>query len=99
MKLVPLYNKIVVEVLPEDPEHRSESGLFLPGKNVPYHRGKVIGAGKGYYQNAQRIPMDIKEGDTVIFLKNSGMGIEFDNANIPTKLVLADNDIYAIEVE
>jgi len=97
MKMVPLYNKLIVELLPEESEKRSATGLILPGKISPYYRGKVTGVGKGHYQNAQRIPMDVKEGDIVVFLKNCGMGIEFDNGNNPTKLILDDTNIYAVE--
>jgi len=97
MKLVPLYNKVIVEVLPED-DLKSSSGLILVTSQNPYYRGKVVGIGKGHYQNAQRIAMDIFEGDIVLFLKNSGFGVEFDNVGKAKKIVLADTDVYAVEV-
>lgn len=99
MKLVPLYNKLIVELLPEAGEMTSSAGLILVGKTNPYYRGKVTGVGKGHYQVAQRISMDVNEGDIVIFLKNSGMAVDFDSSNNPTKIVLADTDIYAVETE
>jgi len=97
MKLVPLYNKAIVEIIPDETEKKTASGLFVPHKISPYYRGKVTAVGKGYFQNAQRVPNDVKEGQIVWFLKNSGMGIEFDNASKVTKIILADTDIYAVE--
>ena len=95
-----VYNKMIVELIKEDDEKMSPTGLLhLPSKNTPYYRGKVISVGEGHYQNAKRIPMDIKKGDIVVFLQNSGLAIELDATNTPTKLVLADTDIYAIEKE
>lgn len=95
--LKPLYNKVIVELLKEEGEQTTASGLILTSKPNPYYRGKVVSVGKGHYQNATRIPMDVEVGDTILFLKNSGMGVEFDNAGNPTHIILTDNDIYAVE--
>jgi co-chaperonin GroES (HSP10) len=97
MKLVPLYNKIVVELLPEDEEQKTPSGIIIARPQIPYYRGKVVSVGKGHYQNAKRIAMDVEEGQVVRFLKNSGMGVEFDPAGNPTQIILTDVDIYAVE--
>jgi len=97
MKIVPLYNKAIVEIIPEDEGTTTKSGLFIPGKKNPYYKGKVVGVGKGHYQNAIRIKPDMKEGQIVYFLKNSGMGMKFDDAGNPTHIILADTDIYAVE--
>ncbi|MFW6272995.1 MAG: co-chaperone GroES [bacterium] len=98
MKLVPLYNKVIVELLEEeDNESTTKSGLILVDKPKPYYRGKVLSVGRGHYQNATRIPMDVEEGQVIIFLKNSGFGVDFDDAGNPTKIILSDNDIYAVE--
>ena len=99
MKLVPVYNKIIVEIIPEDKEQTSNSGIILISKTNPYYRGKVISVGKGSYQNAIRIPIDIEPGQTILFLKNSGMGVDFDNVGNVTKVLLADGEIYAVETE
>jgi chaperonin GroES len=99
MKLVPLYNKIIVEILKDGEEEVTKGGLYIPNKPKPFYRGKVTGVGCGHYQNAKRIEMDIKEGDIVLFLKNSGFGVQFDESGImPTHVVLGDTDIYAKEV-
>jgi len=97
MKLVPLYNKAIVEIIPEGGETITKSGLVIPGKQNPYYKARVVGVGNGCYQNAQRIPNDVKEGQIVYFLKNSGMGLKFDDAGNTTHVILADTDIYAVE--
>lgn len=99
MKLVPLYNKLIVELIKDDEESKTKSGLFLVGKQNPYYRGKVISVGEGHYQNAIRIAMDVKEGQTIRFLKNCGMAVEFDTAGNPTMIIMTDNDVYAVEKE
>jgi len=99
MKLVPLYNKLVVELIKNDEEDVTPSGIILVEKQDPYYRGKVISVGDGHYQNAIRIPMDVKEGDIIRFLKNCGMAVEFDTAGNPTQIVMTDNDVYAVEKE
>jgi len=97
MTLVPIYNKLIVELIPEETETKSSSGLFLMNNQAPFYRGTVISVGKGHYQNAQRIAMDVVPGQIIRFLKNSGMGVEFDSMGTPTHIVLTDVDVYAIE--
>jgi chaperonin GroES len=99
MKLVPLYNKVIVEIIKDGLESKTPGGLILVDKQTPYYRGKIVSVGKGHYQNAQRIEMDVKEGQIIRFLKNSGMAVEFDTVGNPTHIILTDNDIYVIESE
>ena len=99
MKLVPLYNKIIVEIIKDDAERVMASGIILVDKQDPYYRGKVIAVGNGHYQNAIRIAMDVKEGQIIRFLKNSGMAVTFDTVGNATEIILTDNDVYAVEEE
>lgn len=99
MKLVPLYNKLVVDVIPENDEKKTASGIVMLSRPNPYSSGKVISVGNGCFQSAIRIPMDVTVGMTVRFLKGSGMPVSYDVTNTPTQIVLADTDIYAIEVD
>lgn len=98
--LVPLYNKMIVELIKEEVDEKSQTGLiYIPNRETPYYKGKVISVGKGHYQNAKRIEMDVKAGDVVLFLKNSGLGVELDDAGMPTKVLLSDTDVFAVETE
>jgi len=97
MKLVPLYNKLIVELIKDGSgESVTPSGIILTEKQDPYYKGKVTAVGKGHYQNGIRIPMDVEEGQTILFLKNCGMAVELDSVGNATKIVMTDNDVYAV---
>ena len=95
--LKPLYNKVIVEIIKEE-EDQPSGLIYIPGKQNPYYKGIVTGVGDGHYQNAKRIAMDVNVGDVVLFLKNSGLGVQFNSTNDPTHILLSDTDLYAIEV-
>ncbi|HOC52456.1 MAG TPA: co-chaperone GroES, partial [Caldisericia bacterium] len=76
MKLKPIGDKIIVE--PEKEEEKTKSGIVLPdtAKEKP-QKGKVIAVGPGkILDNGQRSPMEIKEGDIVIYSKYAGTEIK-----------------------
>jgi chaperonin GroES len=99
MALIPLYNKAIVEIIEEEEGTTTASGLYVPGKRNIYYKGVVTGVGKGHFQNAQRIPMDVKVGDKVLFLKNTGLAVELNDIGETTKVLLGDTDIFAVETE
>jgi chaperonin GroES len=93
MKLKPIGDKIIVE--PEKEEEKTKSGIVLPdtAKEKP-QKGKVIAVGPGkILDNGQRSPMEIKEGDTVIYSKYAGTEIKIDDKEY---LILSDRDILAV---
>ena len=66
MKLVPLYNKVIVEIIPEEGDDITESGIILTSSPKPFYRGKVTGVGCGHYQNAKRIAtLEVQNGASV----------------------------------
>ncbi|HOK18505.1 MAG TPA: co-chaperone GroES [Caldisericia bacterium] len=93
MKLKPIGDKIIVE--PEKEEEKTKSGIVLPdtAKEKP-QRGKVIAVGPGkILDNGQRSPMEIKEGDIVIYSKYAGTEIKIDDKEY---LILSDRDILSV---
>ncbi len=93
MKLKPLGDKIIVE--PEKEEEKTKSGIVLPdtAKEKP-QKGKVIAVGPGkILDNGQRSPMEVKEGDTVIYSKYAGTEVKIDDKEF---LILSDRDILAV---
>jgi chaperonin GroES len=93
MSLKPLGNRVVVE--PIEQEELTAGGIVLPetAKEKP-QKGKILSAGPGDRDdNGKRIPMDVKEGDTVLFAKYSGTEIKMDGKKL---LILRENDILAI---
>jgi len=93
LKLKPLGNRIVVE--PIEQEEVTAGGIVLPetAKEKP-QKGKVLSIGPGdRNEKGERIPMDINEGDTVLFAKYGGTEIKFDGKKL---LILRETDVLAI---
>jgi chaperonin GroES len=94
MELKPLSNKIILE--PVSAEEKTKSGIIIPdtvSQEKP-EQGKVLAVGPGKLsKSGQRIPMDVKVGDTVIFSKYSPSEIKIDGKEY---LVVSDEDVLAI---
>jgi chaperonin GroES len=91
MKLVPLEDRVIVKVMEE--EERTISGIVLPdtAKEKP-QKAKVLAVGPGRYDDGKLVPLDIKEGDTVIFAKYGGTEVKVDGDEL---LILRASDILA----
>jgi chaperonin GroES len=95
-KLKPLADRVVVE--PMEQEEKTASGIILPetAKEKP-QKGIVIAVGPGRYgEEDERIPMDVKEGDKVLFAKYAGTEVKMDDKKL---LILKESDILAIVEE
>ena len=93
MSLKPLGNRLVIE--PIEQEEVTSGGIVLPetAKEKP-QKGTVLAVGPGDRDDdGKRIPMDVKEGDTVLFAKYSGTEIKMDGKKV---LILRESDILAI---
>lgn len=94
MKLKPLNNKIILEAISS--EEKTKSGIIIPdtaNKEKP-EQGKVLAVGEGrLLKNGERVKMDIKVGDTVIFSKYSPSEIKIADKEY---LVISDEDVLAI---
>jgi chaperonin GroES len=97
MKLRPLGDRVVVE--PIEQELRTESGLFIPetAKEKP-QQGRVLAVGPGTYKegSSDRIPMDLKEGDRVLFAKYGGTDFKMNGKELK---ILRESDILAVVSE
>jgi chaperonin GroES len=93
LKLKPLADRVVIE--PSDREERTPSGIILPetAKEKP-QEGKIIATGPGRRdEDGKLIPMDVKEGDIVLFAKYAGTEIKIEDKKL---LILKESDILAI---
>lgn len=94
MNLKPLGDRVVVKVL--ESEERTKAGIVIPdtAKEKP-QKGKVIavGPGRANEETGQRIPVDVKVGDTIIFAKYGGTEIKLEGEEY---LILSERDILAI---
>ena len=93
MKITPIGDRILVEVL--DAEEITKGGIVLPdtAKEKP-QKGKVLAVGKGKMLDDGKIsPLEVKEGDLVIFGKYSGTELKIDDK---TLLMMREEDILGI---
>jgi chaperonin GroES len=92
MKLKPLGDRLIVQAIEE--ELTTASGLVLPetAKEKP-QKGKIIAIGDGKLdENGKRIPLEVKEGDEVLYSKYGGTEIKIDGEDL---LVLRESDVLA----
>jgi chaperonin GroES len=92
MKLKPMGDRLIVQAVEE--ELTTASGLVLPdtAKEKP-QKGKVIAIGDGKLdENGKRIPLEVKEGDEVLYSKYGGTEIKIDGEDL---LVLRESDVLA----
>lgn len=93
MKLKPLGDRIVVKIIEE--LERTKGGIVLPdtAKEKP-QEAEVVAVGPGARnEEGERIPMDVKVGDRVVFAKYSGTEFKQDDEEY---LILRESDILAV---
>ena len=89
----PLGDLVVVKRIEEEP--KTKGGIVLPdtAKEKP-QKGKVIAVGTGrVLENGQRVPLEVKEGDIVVFAKYGGTEIEIDGEEY---VILSERDLLAV---
>ena len=95
MKIRPLGDRIMVRR--SEAQEKTAGGIFLPdsAKNKP-QRGKVLAAGPGrMLKDGTRRPLQVKEGDTIIF--TTWAGDEFrEGAKPDAILLMREEDVLAV---
>jgi chaperonin GroES len=89
----PLGDRVLVR--PVAREERSRGGILLPdtAKEKP-QVGQVLAAGTGrVLDDGKRQPLEVKEGDTILFSKYAGTELKVDGQDV---LIISDRDILAI---
>jgi chaperonin GroES len=91
MSLQPLGDRVVVQSI--EAEQVTASGIVLPDTAAEKpQRGKVIAVGAGRYEDGKRVPIQVAEGDDVIYTKYAGTEIKVDGEDY---LILRESDILA----
>lgn len=93
MNITPLGERIVIKVL--ESEEKTKSGIFIPdtAKEKP-QMGKVMAVGSGrLLENGQKVALDVKVGDRVLFAKYAGTEVKLDGEEY---MVLKESDVLAI---
>lgn len=91
--LKPLADRVLIEVKEE--ETKTKGGILLPDTaQKKSQKGVVIAVGEGKYNdNGQRIPMEVKVGDEVLFAKYSGTEIEEEGKHY---LLVTERDVLCV---
>lgn len=94
VNIKPLEDKILVQA--NEAETTTASGLVIPdtAKEKP-QEGTVVAVGPGRWDDdgAKRIPLDVSEGDTVIYSKYGGTEIKYNGEEY---LILSARDVLAV---
>ena len=88
----PLEDRIIVR--PEEGEETTVSGIVIPdtAKEKP-QEGEVLAVGPGRFEDGDRVPLDVKVGDKVIYSKYGGTEVKLGGEEL---LILSARDVLAI---
>jgi chaperonin GroES len=93
VKVRPLHDRVIVQRIEES--EQKVGGIIIPdtAKEKP-QQGKVIAVGKGRVEKDGKVtPLDVKEGDTVLFGKYSGQEIKLDGDEY---LIMREEEILGV---
>ena len=91
VNLTPLHDRVIVKRIEE--METTRGGIIIPdtAKEKP-QEGEIIAVGAGKREKGERIPLDVKPGDRVLFGKYAGNEIKIDGEEY---LILKEEDILA----
>jgi len=92
-KFRPLHDKVVIRR--QEEETKSAGGIVLPGSAAEKPaRGEVVAVGIGkLLDNGEVRPLDVKEGDEVIFGQYAGSNVKLDGEEY---MIMSESEILAI---
>jgi chaperonin GroES len=93
MKFRPLHDRVVVRRIESD--ERTKGGIIIPdtAKEKP-QEGEIIAVGPGARdESGKLIPLDVKEGDRILFGKWSGTEVKVDGEDL---LIMKESDIMGV---
>jgi chaperonin GroES len=93
MHIRPLHDRVIVSRIDEGEQR--VGGIIVPdsAKEKPM-QGKVIAAGNGKYrEDGERVPLDVKAGDRILFGKYSGQEIKVEGEDV---LIMREDEVLAV---
>jgi chaperonin GroES len=93
MKFRPLHDRLLVKRIEE--EGKTKGGIYIPdtAKEKPME-GRVIAAGPGRFDDkGNRIPLEVKKGDKILFGKYAGSEITIDGEE---HVIVREEDVLAV---
>ena len=95
MHLRPLHDRIIIQRIEEESTERPGTIVIPDSAREKPQRGKVLAAGLGKSNDAgERLPMDVKAGDTILFGKYSGQEVRVDGVDY---LIMKEDDVLAVQ--
>lgn len=94
MKFRPLHDRVLLRRIEQD--EKTAGGIIIPetAKEKPMEAEVIaVGPGAFYEDGEKRIPLDVKEGDTVLISKWAGTEITVDGEEL---LVVKESDIMGV---
>lgn len=91
LKVQPLADRVAIRPLEETETMRG--GLYIPdtAKEKPM-QGEVVAVGPGRIEKGEKIPLELKVGDRVLYGKYSGTEVKIDDEEI---LIVKESDVLA----
>ncbi|AWB43657.1 co-chaperone GroES [Paenibacillus sp. CAA11] len=88
----PLGERVLVEAIEQN--ETTAFGIVLPdsAKEKP-QEGRIVAVGSGALKDGVRVPLEVKEGDRVIFSKYAGTEVKYEGKEY---LIMKESDIHAI---
>ncbi len=88
----PLGDRVVI--LPKEESEEMRGGLYIPdtAKEKP-QQGTIVAVGPGRFEKGARVPMELSEGQTVLYGKYSGTEVTLDNEQY---LIVKESDVLAV---
>ena len=93
MKFRPLHDRVVIHRI--EGEEKTKGGIIIPdtAKEKP-QEGEVIAVGPGARdESGKLVPLDVKEGDKILFGKWSGTEVKIDGQEL---LIMKESDIMGV---
>ena len=91
VKIHPLADRVAIRPLEETETMRG--GLYIPdtAKEKP-QQGEIVAVGPGRYEKGERVPLELKVGDRVLYGKYSGTEVKIDDEDV---LIIKESDVLA----
>ena len=92
IKVQPLEDRVVVRPLEDTAPMRG--GLYVPdtAKEKP-QQGEIIAVGPGRFEKGERVPMELEQGQKVLYGKYSGAEVMLDGEEV---LIIKESDVLAV---
>ena len=93
MSIRPLHDRVLIQRVKE--EEKTKGGIIIPdsAKEKP-QQGKVVAVGKGKVKDDGKVsPLDVQQGDTILFGKYSGQEIKVDGKEY---LIMREDEVLAV---